>query len=63
MGTYFETETKPMLSDLERKGVDIAKIALKAVEDAELLSELLNGLHSKKDTLRFNCFEVLHRVS
>ena len=52
-----------MLSGLEREGVDIANTALKAVEDAELLSELLNGLRSKKDTLRSNCFQVLHYIS
>jgi len=52
-----------MLPELERNGVDIANIALKALEDTELLSELLNGLHSKKDTLRFNCFKVLHCIS
>ncbi len=52
-----------MLPELERKGVDIANIALKALEDAELLSELLNGLQSKKDTLRSNCFKVLHYIS
>jgi len=52
-----------MLPGLERKGVNIANTALKALDDAELLSELLNGLHSKKDTLRSNCFQVLHYIS
>jgi hypothetical protein len=52
-----------MLPELKRKGINIANIALKALEDTEVLSELLNGLHSKKDTYRSNCFQVLHYIS
>lgn len=52
-----------MLPELERKGVNIVNIAFKALEDTELLSELLNGLQSKKDTFRSNCFKVLHYIS
>jgi len=52
-----------MLSELESKGVDIVNIAAKALDDATLLSELLKGLQSKNDTLRSNCFQVLHYIS
>jgi len=52
-----------MLLELERKGANIKDIALKALEDKGLLSEILKGLYSKKDALRFNCFEVLHYIS
>ncbi len=45
--------------ELERKGIDFAGVALKALED----SGLLEGLRSKKDKLRSNCFEVLHLTS
>ena len=51
------------MNALERKGIEFASLASKALEDSELLSELLEGLRSKKDTLRSNCFEVLHLMS
>ena len=52
-----------MLRELERKGRDLANIAVKALEDAKFLSELLNGLYSKKDTVRSNCFQVIYHIS
>ena len=52
-----------MLSELKRKGTDIANIAVKALDDATLLSELFKGLQSKNDALRSNCFHVLHYIS
>ena len=52
-----------MVPGLESEGVNIANTALNALEDAELRSELLNGLRSKKDILRSNCFKVLHSIS
>jgi hypothetical protein len=52
-----------MLSELESKGVDIVNIAVKALDDTKLLSELLKMLQSKNDTLRSNCFQVLHYLS
>ena len=52
-----------MLSELESQGVDVVKIAVTALDDAMLLSELLKGLQSKNDTLRSNCFQVLHYIS
>ena len=52
-----------MLSELESKGVDIVNIAVKALDDATLLSELLKALQSKNGTLRSNCFQVFHYIS
>jgi hypothetical protein len=52
-----------MSPELEKKGVEVASKALKALEDAELLSELLEGLRSKKDIVRSKCFEVLYFIS
>jgi len=52
-----------MLPELEEKGANISNIASRALEDSELFSELLKGLLSKRDTYRFNCFEVLHLIS
>ena len=52
-----------MLPEISDKNVDIEAAAEKALEDKELLLELLNGLTSKKETLRYNCFKVLIRIS
>ena len=52
-----------MLPELEEKDANISHIASKALKDTELLSELFKGLLSKRDTYRFNCFEVLHLIS
>jgi len=52
-----------MLPDLNKKSVDIESIAKKALEDEKTLSELLEGLLSKKDTIRYNSFKVLEHVS
>ena len=52
-----------MLLDLNKKSVDIESIAKKALEDENILSELLKGLLSKKDTIRYNSFRVLEHAS
>ena len=52
-----------MLLDLNKKSVDIESIAKKALEDEKILSELLEGLLSEKDTIRYNSFKVLEHVS
>ena len=38
-----------MLPDLDKKSIDIESVAKKALEDEKALSELLEGLLSKKD--------------
>jgi len=45
------------------KDVNIESVARKALEDERLLSELLDGLRVKKETLRYNCFKVLLLIS
>jgi hypothetical protein len=52
-----------VLLDLNKKSVDIESIAKNALEDEKTLSELLEGLLSKKDTIRYNSFKVLEHVS
>ena len=52
-----------MLPDMSDKNVNIESAVEKALEDEELLSELLDGLTSKKETLRYNCFKVLMLIS
>ena len=52
-----------MLNEMDDKNVDIEVVAEEALKNENLLSELLDGLKSKKETLRYNCFKVLMRIS
>jgi truncated hemoglobin YjbI len=52
-----------MLSEMNNKDVDVKIVAEKAMADGELLSEILGGLKSKAETLRYNCHKVLMHIS
>lgn len=52
-----------MLSELNRKSISLKKVAKKAMEDKAVLSELLQGVLSKKEKIRFNSFKVLSLIS
>ena len=52
-----------MLPEMSDKDVDIKSVAAQALRDEKLLSELLDGLTSKEETLRYNCFKVLMLIS
>ncbi|MFC1914835.1 hypothetical protein ACFLWK_01100 [Chloroflexota bacterium] len=52
-----------MLPEMNDRNVDIEDVARKALKDAALLAELLDGLKSKKETLRYNCSKVLTLIS
>jgi hypothetical protein len=52
-----------MLPELSHKDADIKSVAEKALQDEGLLSQLLDGLTSRKETLRYNCFKVLMLLS
>jgi len=52
-----------MLAELNKKNINIKKLAKKALEDDAVLSELLEGVLSKKERIRFNCFKVLLLIS
>ena len=49
--------------DLDKKNVDIKRLAKKALTDKELLHELLNGIVSEDNTVRSNSFNVLQVIS
>jgi hypothetical protein len=55
--------TEAMLSEMNDKEPDIAPIAEKALADGALLTEILAGLKSKDETLRYNCHKVLMYIS
>ena len=52
-----------MLPDLSKKDVSVESIAKEALRDEEVLSELLQGILSKKETIRYNCFKALLLIS
>ena len=48
---------------LDKKDVDVASIAEKALNDRKILSELMEGILYKKEAVRYNCFRVLLQLS
>jgi hypothetical protein len=52
-----------MLPEMNDKAPDIAPAAEKALADGALLTEILAGLKSKNETLRYNCHKVLMHIS
>jgi hypothetical protein len=52
-----------VLAELNKKSINVKKVAKKALEDKAALSELLEGVLSKKEIIRFNSFKVLLLLS
>lgn len=52
-----------MKPDLEKKDVDIERVAQTARKDKKFLSELIGNLKSKKETVRFNSSKALNLLS
>jgi hypothetical protein len=52
-----------MLSEMRDRDANIRNVAEKARRDEKLLSELLDGLKSKDEILRYNCLKVLMLIS
>ena len=52
-----------MLIDLSKKKLNVKNVAKKALGDKKVISELLDGILSKKETIRFNSFKVLLLLS
>ena len=52
-----------MLSELDKKNASVENVAKEALKDKEVLSELLEGILSKKDTIRYNSFKILLLIS
>jgi hypothetical protein len=48
---------------LDKRSIDVKKLAREASKDKSLLSELLQGVLSKKEKVRFNCFKALLSIS
>ncbi|KYK32269.1 MAG: hypothetical protein AYK22_01960 [Thermoplasmatales archaeon SG8-52-3] len=52
-----------MISELEKKEIDQNTHANNLINNLNLLQEYLDGLISKNETYRYNCFKVLFSVS
>ncbi|NIN95010.1 MAG: hypothetical protein GTO49_08535 [Anaerolineae bacterium] len=52
-----------ILADLSDKEVDVESVASTVLENQETLSELLEGVQSRQDTIRYNIFKVLMILS
>ncbi len=52
-----------ILADLTDKGADVESIAGRVPQDNEALPELLEGVLSRQDTIRYNSFKVLMLLS
>ena len=52
-----------MLSDMGKKSIDVESVAKEAIKDDDVLAELLDGILSKKETIRYNSFKVLLLIS
>lgn len=52
-----------MKPDLTDKNVDIAEVAKVAMKDKKFLSELIENLKSKKETIRYNSSKALNLIS
>ena len=52
-----------MLADLSKKKLNVKNVAKKALSDKKVVPELLEGILSKKETIRFNSFKVLLLLS
>jgi hypothetical protein len=48
-----------VLPDLNRKDVDIESLARQALEEPQVLSELISGLSDKKERVGYNCLRAL----
>lgn len=51
------------MSDLSKKGICVESVGKEALENDKVLSELFEGILSKKDTIRYNSFKVLLLIS
>jgi hypothetical protein len=52
-----------VLPDLSDKSVSVESVAKRALKDKQVFSELLEGILSKKETIRYNSFKVLLLLS
>ena len=52
-----------MISDLQNKNIDPKKYAEKIIKKPDLIKQYLEGLLSKNETYRYNCFKIIYIIS
>jgi hypothetical protein len=52
-----------MISELENKDIDPEIFAKKVIKTPNLINQYLDGLLSKNETYRYNCFKILNIIS
>lgn len=52
-----------MLDEINKKDISINKFVQRALINQNLFSEILKGLTSKNDVIRFNCHKILTKIS
>jgi len=52
-----------MISELENKDINTKMFVKKIIENPDLIYQYLDGLVSKNETYRYNCFKVLYVIS
>jgi len=52
-----------MISDLQKKNINPKAYADKIIKKPDLIKQYLEGLLSKNETYRYNCFKIIYNVS
>ncbi|MCU0645618.1 MAG: hypothetical protein MUC94_15350 [bacterium] len=52
-----------IINDLANKSITVEEAAKAAIEHREILADLLEGIVSKKDEIRFNSYQILLHIS
>ncbi len=52
-----------MFDEINKKDIDVNKLVKRAITNQNFFSELLSGLTSKNDIIRFNCHKILTKIS
>jgi len=52
-----------MLADLTKKSMSVESVTRKALKDKQIFSDLFEGIKFKNETIRYNSFKVLMRLS
>lgn len=52
-----------IISDIKNNGISEEELAIKAVDNTEIITELLDGILSKDEKVRSTCFNILLRIS
>jgi len=52
-----------MLTYFTKKSMSVEGVTRRALKDEQIFSDLFEGIQSKEETIRYNSFKVLMRIS